>query len=148
MPSSDLGAQSAILGGGRYDKLIADLGGPSTSGVGFAIGEDRLIEILPDSFRTKASQGISVFILARDAAVRETAAGVADLLRDSGIRTVLQVEPRSMSAAMKYADRIGSTHTVIIGDEEMKEGKVTLKEMKSGHQKRVTRERVVEILSG
>ncbi len=138
-----LGAQDAIVGGGRYDRLIADLGGPEVPGIGFAIGEDRLIDVLPESFRARAEEGRRVFVLPVGEVGSDEALALAEELRGAGYPAAAELTARSLRAGMKRADRLGARWVAILGDEELAAGEVTVRDLASGEQERVPRSEVV-----
>ncbi|HYP47335.1 MAG TPA: histidine--tRNA ligase [Thermoleophilaceae bacterium] len=124
--STRLGAQSALGGGGRYDLLVEELGGPPTPGVGWAAGVER---ILLAAGELPASAEPRVYVaLAKPEAARE-AFGLARRLREGGSRVELEQAGRSMKGQLKQADRIGAQLTVIVGDG------IDVKDMQSGEQR-------------
>lgn len=128
-----LGAQDAVAGGGRYDVLVEMLGGPSQPATGFAIGFDRLVE-LADLDKENAQSRPDVFIAAIGDRSREKAFGWScDLGRD-GVRTEMDLSGRSLKSMMKRANRIGAAHVLIIGDRELDEGEVILRNMTTKEQ--------------
>ncbi len=127
-----LGAQSAVLAGGRYDGLISDLGGPKTPGVGWAFGVDRLAELLPE--QTFGAKPISLIPLGPEAEVR--AITIAEELRSQGLKVELGYSG-NLAKRMKRADKIGSSHAVIMGSDELAKGSVTVKFLESGTQEEV-----------
>ena len=137
--SSDLGAQSAVVGGGRYDGLVGEIGGADLPAFGFAIGFDRLIEILPESFRGSASSDAPVWVVAAGDTPPLEALLVARQVRGTGRRACAELGSRSMKAALKAADRAGARLVVLIGDEELAEGTVTVRDFRSGSQQRIAR---------
>jgi len=132
--SEDLGAQNAMLGGGRYNRLIEELGGPTTPGVGFAIGQDRLVDILPNSFRDMILQRELYYLVPSEEKFRDRAGRIARVLRSSGHTAIEEVDGRSFKAAAKFADRTGITFTIFLGESEASEDSITIKNMKSGEQ--------------
>jgi histidyl-tRNA synthetase len=139
-----LGAQSALGGGGRYDGLIETLGGPATPGVGFSIGLDRAMLVLSDrGLKHGGRQGL-VYLVAMDA-TRAMAPSLARALRGAYI-VDMDFEARSTSAQMKAADRAGARAAVIMGEQEMKEGKLVIRDMKTGEQNAVTVEELSDAL--
>jgi histidyl-tRNA synthetase len=136
-----LGAQDAILGGGRYDGLIAELGGPSVPGIGFAIGEDRLIEVLPAQWAAAFRAAPPHTIVTLGAAGPAEALSLAEELHDAGVAVVAELSG-SMRAGLKRAGRRGSAAVLIVGDDELAAGEVTVKDYSSGTQERIPRERV------
>ena len=123
--SERLGAQAALGGGGRYDGLIEELGGPPTPGVGFAAGIERILLAAGDV--TPARQP-RVFIAVAKPDARQLAFQLAGLLRRQGIRTEMEQAGRSMKGQLKQADRLGAYATVILGDT------IEVKDMSSGEQ--------------
>ena len=131
-----IGAQAAVCGGGRYDGLIEQIGGEPTPGVGFALGIERIFSAL-------ASQGDDIEV-ARDLDVYLVVAGgdgaaatafrFADQLRRSGVSCELDYADKSFKAQMKAANRLGAAYAAIIGEDEVKTGCVTVKNMADGEQ--------------
>jgi histidyl-tRNA synthetase len=129
----DLGAQSGIGGGGRYDGLMEILGGQSLSGIGFGLGLDRALlaaqaegVISPDQFTS------DLFIIPLGDDQKSLALTLAAQLRGVGIRTEIAFGDRALKGAMKAADKSGSRYVVIIGDDEVASGSVELKRMSDG----------------
>ncbi len=129
----DLGAQSGIGGGGRYDGLMEILGGQSLSGIGFGLGVDRALlaaqaegVISPDQFTS------DLFIIPLGDDQKSVALTLAAQLRGVGIRTEIAFGDRALKGAMKAADKSGSRYVVIIGDDEVASGNVELKRMSDG----------------
>ena len=139
-----LGAQSALGGGGRYDGLIEMLGGPPTPGVGFAIGLDRALLVLEErGFQPPVAAG-GVFIVAMEA-TRALALSLArELRREFAVE--IDVDARAFGAQMKTAGRSGARWALILGEDEVKRGEVTLKDLASGEQTTFPRARLVETL--
>ena len=134
---ASLGAQSALGGGGRYDGLIEQLGGPPTPGVGFAIGLDRTLLMMEERGLTVAEPE-TVCVVAMD----KTRDGAMTLVRElrRRFRVEADVEARGFGAQMKSAGKSGARFLVIAGEEEWARGEVVLKDSKSGEQKAVRRE--------
>lgn len=138
-----LGAQNSVAGGGRYDGLAEELGGNPTKAIGFALGLDRLILAAPDSSREPT--GIQVYITAmNDETFRYAYEKVQLPLRRAGIASEVDYQRRSLKAAMRQADKRKVPWVAIVGDEEMKEGKLTLKNMQTGEQEKLSIEQVLE----
>ncbi|MGE5234692.1 MAG: histidine--tRNA ligase [Acidobacteriota bacterium] len=140
--SQGLGAQNAICGGGAYEGLVAELGGPPTYGVGFAIGEDRLIEVLPQSFRDRL-QGRGPVVVAAMGKLPAPADGVAPLfalieeLRRAGIPTV---EGSGKGGKLfEAAERQRSPYVVFLGEQELADGTLTLRELATRGQRTLSR---------
>jgi histidyl-tRNA synthetase len=132
--SPKLGANTVLCGGGRYDRLIADLGGPAIPGVGFAIGEDRLIEVLPASFREAVLSQPKLYLVPIGDAAQER---VLELARDwvrEGVPVEIEVSGRSLKAALKRADREGFRVVAMLGDDELRAGLVSVRDLTAGSQ--------------
>lgn len=140
--TTDLGAQGAVMAGGRYDGLIEMIGGAPTPGIGWAAGIERLsmlVDAPPPPPRPVALAPLG------EAAERE-AQRLAERLRRAGVRTDLAFGG-NMRRRMKRADRIGARHAVLIGDDELARGVATLKDLDSGSQTEVALDRLVEVLA-
>src|SRR4051794_14141312 len=139
-----LGAQSGIGGGGRYDGLIEQLGGPATPGCGWALGVDRIALALEAQAQGGASEERSadVFVVAADAE-REQALALVTELRRAGLAADLDLAGRAMKGQMKQADRVGARHALILAGE----GKATLRDMSSGEEREIDPATVTETLS-
>ncbi len=135
--SPALGEHAVICGGGRYDRLISDLGGPAVPGVGFAIGEDRLVEVLPEAFRSRALQIPAVAVLPLGPGTAAAAQRTASALRQAGIRAEVEVTGRSLKAALKWASKIGARAAVILGETELARGAGILRDLERGEQSEV-----------
>ena len=142
-----LGAQDAIVGGGRYDRLVSDLGGPETPGIGFAIGEDRLIEVLPEAFRRRALPAAPAYVATVGEAAQEEALALAQELRRGGVPALVELGRRSLGSSLKRADKLGASHALILGAEELEAGEVTVKELGTGEQVRLPRTEAVRRLA-
>jgi len=142
---ASLGAQSALGGGGRYDGLIEQLGGPPTPGVGFAIGLDRTLLMMEERGLAVAEPD-TVCVVSMEA----TRAGALALVRElrRRFRVEADVEARAFGAQMKSAGKSGARFLVIAGEEEWARGEVVLKDSKSGEQKAVRREMLAGELAG
>jgi histidyl-tRNA synthetase len=140
-----LGAQNSVAGGGRYDGLVEELGGKATKAIGFALGLDRLVLAAPEA--SAESAGVAVFIVSlSDTAFDFSFEKVQGLLRKEGISCEVDYQRRSVKAAMRQADKKKVDWVILVGDDEMKEGKITLKNMKSGEQQLLTLEEAVQRL--
>jgi histidyl-tRNA synthetase len=138
--SDKLGAQSGIGGGGRYDGLMAELGGNDLSGIGFGLGVDRILlaceaEGIFDSSEVKSE--LELFVVALSSAEKNFVAGLVNELRNKGIKCDMAYGDRALKGAMKSADKSGARFSVVIGSNEIESGKVALKEMKTGTSKEV-----------
>ncbi|WP_445896073.1 histidine--tRNA ligase [Desulfosoma sp.] len=140
-----LGAQNAVGGGGRYDGLMRDLGGPDLPGIGFAIGMERLILLLQQE-EAWVSKKPQVFIaVLGDEAVRQ-AFRLAQDLRAHGVAAELAHGGGSLKSQMRRADKLGVAHVVIVGEEELARGVVVVRHMVSKEQDQVPLENTVQFL--
>jgi histidyl-tRNA synthetase len=132
-----LGAQSGIGGGGRYDGLSEDIGGPSLPGIGFAVGLDRIVLAIESERGTAApneATGCQVFGVPLGDDAHADVLGLITQLRRAGIRADMTFGSRGLKGAMKAADRSGARFAVIIGAEERNAGTVRMKDLRSGDQ--------------
>ncbi|MBI3990020.1 MAG: histidine--tRNA ligase [candidate division NC10 bacterium] len=140
-----LGAQNALVGGGRYDGLVEALGGPPTPGIGFAMGIERVVASLPKDLQAAAAlQGVYVATLGREA--WEKGFWIVQALRQKGVRATLDVEGRSLKGQLRQANKEKFRYCLILGEDELKKGQVTLKDMKEGGQKSIMLDEAVERL--
>ena len=139
-----IGAQNAVCGGGRYDGLVELLGGPPTPGVGFASGIERII-------LTLKQQGIEppplpaprVFLAYRGEAAKRAAIRLLGLLREAGVGAVMGFGDRSLKAQLRQAGRQGMAYALVLGEDELAAGQVTVRDMTRGQQERVARDGIV-----
>ena len=134
---ADLGAQSGIGGGGRYDGLMAQLGGQELSGIGFGLGVDRILLareaeglVLPAEF------GLDLYIV--PLGVGDAALALAEELRARGIKVDMAFGDKALKGAMKSADKSGARYAIVLGADELASGEVQLKEMQTGESSSVT----------
>jgi len=128
-----LGAQNAVAGGGRYDGLVRDLGGPDVPGIGFAIGMERLISLLPDQ-NAAGGRNLDLFIAAIGEKAQEAAYGLCNRLRMRGLAVEMEIGGKSLKSQMKKADRLGCRYTLFLGENELAGGSAGLRDMKSATQ--------------
>ncbi len=141
-----LGAQNAIAGGGRYDRLIKELGGPDIPGIGFAIGIERLISLLPmkdEEFATHPH----LFIAALGDEAQEFAYTLCNHLRIQGIRTEMDYSGKSLKSQMRRSNKFNSRYTLILGEREIQEKKAELRNMKKGTQETLSLDNIEEAIS-
>lgn len=145
----NLGAQNALLGGGRYDRLVSDLGGPKTPGIGFAIGEDRLVSALPEAFRTDAllRKG-TVALVALGEDDRADALALARALRAAGIAVDFDPRGRGPGDGLKAAGKKGHALAVLVGSREREQGIALVKNLALRTQDVVPRAELVTFLKG
>lgn len=142
-----LGAQSGIGGGGRYDGLMADLGGAALSGIGWGIGTDRtMIACEAEGLSVGDQARCDVFLVPMGSEAKAYAVGLAGRLRAAGVRTDLAYGDRALKGAMKAADRSGAGFAVIIGERELAEGVLPLKSLATGDQEMVAGDELVQII--
>jgi histidyl-tRNA synthetase len=135
-----LGAQSGIGGGGRYDGLSEEIGGPPLPGIGFAVGLDRIvlaIEAERADAKVTAAAGCQVFGVSLGADAHADVLTLITALRRAGVRADMAFGTRGLKGAMKAADRSGAAFAVLIGAEERSNGTVRLKDLKTGDQQDV-----------
>jgi histidyl-tRNA synthetase len=137
--SENIGAQATVCGGGRYDGLVEEVGGPETPGVGFGLGIERLILTLEaEGVAFPDPEPTQVFIVILGEAAKLTGLGILKALRDAGIKSDFDHLERSLKAQMRYADKLSAAYTLILGEEELKSREVTVKHMASSTQESVT----------
>jgi len=141
-----LGSQNAVCGGGRYDGLVELLGGPPTKGIGFAIGEDRLILSLQESGKAPAQQGRDVYIAWMGERAHATAIRAAKDLRKAGFSVELPPVEQKFGKALGQADKLGAKYALILGDNEVSEGLWTLKTLADGSQQKLTEPQLLDFL--
>jgi histidyl-tRNA synthetase len=147
--AASLGAQDAVAGGGRYNGLVRELGGPDLPGLGFAIGEDRLLEILP---ATTGPVGIRrIFLAALGAAAREKGLAILQDLRSAGVAGEMDFEDRSLKAQMSLADRLEVGWVIILGERELAADQAVVRDMSTGSQESVPleelRSKIIDLVS-
>lgn len=143
-----LGAQSAVCGGGRYDKLVEEMGGPSTPGIGFAVGLERLLLALEmQNLIPKAVDLSTVYIAVIGEKASQCGIKIQYELRKKGINAIMDLQERSLKSQMKQASKLNASHTVIIGDDEANEGIYIVKDMKDSTQNNINASEVSEFLA-
>jgi len=140
--TDQLGAQGTVIAGGRYDGLVEELGGPSTPAIGFAMGLERLAMLLPDEVMALPQ----VAVVALGDSVKGHALKLASELRDRGL-AVVHCGGGSAKRQFKMADREGALFVLVVGDDEMNQGVVTLKKMSTGEQHSLTLDGAVELIT-
>ncbi len=144
---SDIGAQSAVCGGGRYNGLVEELGGKATPGVGFALGMERVFSALTAQELALPEQpGLDVFVAVLDKQAQTMAFQLACNLRQSGLAAGYDTMERSLKAQFKYADSQRAAYTLLVGGEELTRGSVVLRDMQSSEQTEQSINEIVAIL--
>ena len=145
--SGDIGAQSTVCGGGRYDGLISQMGGPSVPSLGFAMGIERLMLAinnkgveLPDAH----TPDIYIAAMGENAALKATE--LCAVLRNDGLKAQTDICARGLKAQMKYANKIGAKFSMVLGDDEIYSGKAKLKDMEKGNEREIALDEISEEL--
>ena len=136
-----LGAQDALLGGGRYDGLVRQLGGPDRAGIGFAAGLERLVLAMPPD--AVAASTPDAYVVAIGDEARQPAQVLARDLRHAGLCTLVDYDGRSPRSQMKRAGKAQAGHVLILGADELAGSRVSLKDMTTGEQEAVPRGDIV-----
>jgi histidyl-tRNA synthetase len=142
-----LGSQNAVCGGGRYDGLVELLGGPPTKGIGFAIGEDRLILSLQEAGKGGTALGRDVFVAWMGEKAQATAVAAAQKLRAAGFRVELPPVEQKFGKALGQADKLGARYALILGDDEIATGQWTVKTLADGSQAKMSDAEFLEMLT-
>jgi histidyl-tRNA synthetase len=131
--TTQLGSQSAVAAGGRYDGLVEQLGGPAIPGVGFAMGVERLTMLLRMQ-EAAAAKGPSLFVVWVGEKARDWAFPLVHRLRQKGVSVEIEGETRSLKSQMRRADKLKAVSVLIVGDDELAKGKAVLRDMASKQQ--------------
>jgi histidyl-tRNA synthetase len=141
--SGALGAQNTVLGGGRYDGLVKDLGGPDLTGIGFALGLERLAMLVP----AVAEEGrCQVFLMPLVPPAFDPALLAQRELRRAGVRALVDHERRGLKSQMKRADRLGARFAALLGEDELGRGVWTVRDLSGSSQEEVPQGRLVQYL--
>jgi len=140
-----LGAQNAILGGGRYDGLSESLGGPPAPGIGFAIGEDRLVMTLQETAGT-AARPADIYIAPLGAGMNLHAAKLARELRREGLVVTAGDEIFKLKKSLETASKLGVRFALILGENEVNSGQYALKNLSTGEQASVAKAQIARIV--
>jgi len=140
-----LGAQNAVAGGGRYDGLSEDLGGPHLPGIGFAIGCERLLSLLPEK-ADGTEPYLDVFIAALGEEAERFAFPLCQKFRERNIRTDMGPGGKGLKWLLRQADRTGARYTLIIGENELAGGTFILRDMKKGEQRTILSSQLEETI--
>ncbi len=137
--SPNLGAQNALLGGGRYDDLMKDYGGPDMPAIGFAMGMERILSVA----RIPRKKRHFLYVAALGPEAMKKGMQLARMFRGRGIEVLLEFKERGMKALLSRASKLEAAWTLVIGEEELKRGRFGLKEMSSGRQTEGTPEEIL-----
>ena len=146
--TTKIGAQGTVCGGGRYDGLVEEVGGPSTPGVGWGMGKERILMTMEAcGAEIPEPEGTDVFIAFMGEEPKKYALKLMHELREKGVCVQLDVMDRNFKNQFKLANRTGAKRTVIIGENELSSGSVQIKDMQSGEQTEVKMDNIVEELT-
>jgi histidyl-tRNA synthetase len=136
--TGDLGAQAAVGAGGRYDGLIEQLGGPrGVPGIGFALGMERLVLLLQQKETELVASGVDLLVAGLGEQSSRYGFGLTHALRTGGMRVVMDLEGRSLKSQMKQAGKLGVPYVLILGENELVEGKAVLRNMANQEQQEI-----------
>lgn len=145
--SQNVGTQGTICGGGRYDGLVENCGGSPTPGIGFGLGIERLLmELESQGIQIEEPPVMDIYIATLGEKASNFAQQLVYKLRSYNVGAETDLMNRSLKAQMKYADKKGFSHTIVLGDDEIENGKAVLKDMKTGEQKDVSLDSIVDRL--
>ena len=137
--SNDLGAQSTVCGGGRYDGLTEQMGGKPMAGLGFGLGLERLMLVLEaQKIQMPAPPACEVYIASMGEAAGREAFRLVNELQHSGVAAACDLCARGLKAQMKYANKIGAAFTLVLGDNELAQKSAKIKNMKTGEEKPIS----------
>ncbi len=132
--TDQLGAQSAVGAGGRYDGLVAQLGGPKLPGIGFGMGMERLALLLAEQGAGTTPATIDLYLAALGETACKQGFRMAHALRGQGVRVAMEHDNKSLKSQMKQAGKLGARFALILGDEELASGQAVLRDMTAGSQ--------------
>lgn len=141
--SPKLGAQDSILGGGRYDDMMKDFGGPDICGIGFAVGMERLLSLVPSTEKPD----VFAYVVTMGEEAKKAGMDLARAIRRTGVECLIEYKNRSLRNQMSRADKLGATWVLILGEHEVEKKEYQLKNMESGEQISCTLEELIAIFS-
>ena len=145
--SDNIGAQSTVCGGGRYDGLVEEFGGGKISGVGFAVGIERLLLLMENNGeKIREPEPLTIYLAPMGDKERKEAFGIVSDLRKKGISADTDYMERGIKSQFKYADKIKARFVGVIGEKESENGVVRLKDMASGEEKDVAVSALYDVL--
>lgn len=145
--AKDLGAQNALAAGGRYNNLVKELGGPETGACGFAAGMERLISCMPERIIPAGRKKPSVYVVCLESQNSLKGFEVISELRRNGITAEMDYLGRTLKSQMRQADAFNSTHTILIGEDEIKSGTFTVKNMENGRQEKILQKNLLDVFN-
>jgi len=146
--SGNLGAQDALCGGGRYDKLVETLGGKPTPAVGFAAGLERILIAMNEVDIDQTIQADKIYLIGLGDAVRPTMLKILGEARKAGLNMEFDSLRRSVKSQMREANKIGASLAIILGDKELKDKSVQIKDLKNGQQESISIDSIISYIQG
>ncbi len=145
--SSEIGAQGTVCGGGRYDGLLKELGGPEMPGVGFGMGMERLLMVMEGAGNViPKPEPLRAFICTMGDQARNYGFGLLKALRQAGISADMDHSARSLKAQLKYANKLEARYAVVVGENELAEGIVKLRDMEQSSESDVALDKIIDTL--
>ena len=145
--SGDIGAQATVCGGGRYDGLMEQMGAPATASLGFAMGLERLLLVLSNQQKDIGEKQVcDIYIAPMGQKATVKAMAICDSLRKAGFIALTDICKRGLKAQMRYANKIGARYSIVLGDNELENGSVRLKNMSDSSEKEISLDCIVEAL--
>ncbi len=141
--ASSLGSQNAVLGGGRYDKLVKELGGQDTPAFGWALGMDRLMMIIGDRQLEKPFESIYILPVSDNL---DYSVKCSKILKDEGLSAIVVTESKSLKSGLKFVNKVAGKYVLIAGEDEENKGIVIFKNMENGEQKEVKFENILKVV--
>ncbi len=146
--SSSVGAQSALCGGGRYNLLIEQLGGPPTPATGFAAGMERiLLACVNEGCNKEEEASLDIYLVRMEPAKKTAVFKISNTLRKNGLKTEMDYLSRSVKAQMREANRMNARFVLFVGGEEFEKGSVVLKDMETGEQQELPAKDLTPVIS-
>ena len=145
--SDKLGSQDSLSGGGRYDLLVEQLGGPPTPAIGFAAGIERIIMAMPKTDQSIKIRKLGIFIVCMDEKYRQEAFRMADKVRGIGVPADIDYLGKSLKAQMKQANRSGLSHAIILAENELSKGMVAVRDLNTSEQSEVELNRFDNVMN-
>ncbi len=147
LTSPDLGSQDALAGGGRYDLLVEEIGGPPTPAVGFAAGMERLLIACEElGIEIAAARSVDLYIATLGESARTWALETLPRLRNAGYSATMDYSRRSMKAQMKEANRENARFAIIVGDQELESGRYTFRDMEASEESSLSLDEILQEL--
>ena len=143
--TTKIGAQGTVCGGGRYDHLVEELGGPPIPGVGFGLGIERLLLLMEaNQIEIPEADKPEVFVAVVGEAAKAFGLKLCRQLRQKGVIAEMDTLARNIKGQFKYADRLGARYTLVIGEDELAKGVVSLKDMSRSEQREIAIDKIYE----